>query len=141
MAKVASGSFDPFPGRGVISGSWQSILVCRRERSLTPLGSGSKAFWLTRLQHWSVSILPTPSTTHGSAPRPKRCAVLCVPATCTALTAERRAQACRGALPGQGLTHLFSSGRGLCNARGLRVSGGGADQVCDPAAGQPSPAR
>src|SRR5262249_9397116 len=44
MAKVASGSFDPFPGRGAISGSWQSILVCRRERSLTPLGSGSKAF-------------------------------------------------------------------------------------------------
>ena len=39
----------------------------------------------------------------------------------------RRGQARRGALPGQGLTHLFSSGRGLCNARGLRVSGGGAD--------------
>lgn len=41
------------------------------------------------------------------------------------------------ALPGQGLTHLFSSGRGLCNARGLRVSGGGADQIRDPASGQP----
>src|SRR5215813_4835970 len=27
----------------------------------------------------------------------------------------RRVQACRGALPGPGLTHLFSSGRGLCN--------------------------
>src|SRR5262249_59307657 len=39
--------------------------------------------------------------------------------------------------PGQGLTHLFSSGRGLCNARGLRVSGGGADQIRDPATGQP----
>src|SRR5262249_60432011 len=33
--------------------------------------------------------------------------------------------------------HLFSSGRGLCNARGLRVSGGGADQIRDPATGQP----
>src|SRR5262249_44105233 len=49
----------------------------------------------------------------------------------------RRAQARRGALPGQGLTHLFSSGRGVCNARGLRVSGGGADQIRDPATGQP----
>src|SRR5262245_30876190 len=29
----------------------------------------------------------------------------------------RRAQARRGALPGQGLTHLFSSGRGLCMER------------------------
>src|SRR5262249_50064928 len=46
----------------------------------------------------------------------------------------------RGALPGQGLTHLFSSGRGLCNARGLRVSGGGADQIRDPATGQPDSA-
>src|SRR5262249_36887822 len=45
----------------------------------------------------------------------------------------RRAQARRGALPGQGLTHLFSSGRGVCNARGLRASGGGADQIRDPA--------
>src|SRR5262249_30334287 len=43
------------------------------------------------------------------------------------------------ALPGQGLTHLFSSGRGLCNARGLRISGGGADQIRDPATGQPGP--
>ena len=49
---------------------------------------------------------------------------------------RRRAQARRGALPGQDLTHLFSSGRGLCNARGLRVSGGGADQIRDPATGQ-----
>ena len=49
-------------------------------------------------------------------------AVLCVPATCTALTAWTT-------LPGQGLTHLFSSGRGLCNARGLRVLGSRADQV------------
>src|SRR5262249_52273693 len=49
----------------------------------------------------------------------------------------RRAQARRGALPGQGLTHLFSSGRGVCNARGLRASGGGADQIRDPATGQP----
>src|SRR5262249_37670780 len=40
----------------------------------------------------------------------------------------------------QGLTHLFSSGRGLCNARGLRVSGGGADQIRDPATGQPGSA-
>src|SRR5262249_27579431 len=44
------------------------------------------------------------------------------------------------ARPGQGLTHLFSSGRGLCNARGLRVSGGGADQIRDPATGQPGSA-
>src|SRR6266481_461499 len=52
----------------------------------------------------------------------------------------RRTQARRGALPGQGLTHLFSSGRGLCNARGLRVSGSGADQIRDPATGQPGSA-
>src|SRR5262249_17252623 len=38
------------------------------------------------------------------------------------------------------LTHLFSSGRGLCNAQGLRVSGGGADQIRDPATGQPGSA-
>src|SRR5262249_47591529 len=37
-------------------------------------------------------------------------------------------------------THLFSSGRGLCNARGLPVSGGGADQIRDPATGQPGSA-
>src|SRR5262249_4939585 len=53
---------------------------------------------------------------------------------------HRDRQARRGALPGQGLRHLFSSGRGLCNARGLRVSGGGADQICDRAAGQPGSA-
>src|SRR5262249_50199402 len=53
---------------------------------------------------------------------------------------RRRAQARRGALLGQGLTHLFSSGRGLCNARGLRVSGGGADQIRDPVTGQPGSA-
>src|SRR5262249_10376828 len=52
----------------------------------------------------------------------------------------RRAQARRGALPGQSLTHLFSSGRGLGNARGLRVSGDGADQIRDPATGQPGSA-
>jgi hypothetical protein len=52
-------------------------------------------------------------------------AVRCVLAMC--------AQARRGALPGQSLTHLFPSGRGLCNARGLPVSGGGADQIRDPA--------
>jgi hypothetical protein len=34
----------------------------------------------------------------------------------------------------------FSGGRGLCNARGLRVLGSRADQVCDPATGQPNPA-
>src|SRR5262245_51293255 len=34
----------------------------------------------------------------------------------------------------------FSSGRGLCNARGLRASGGGADQIRDPATGQPGSA-
>ena len=45
----------------------------------------------------------------------------------------------RGALPGQGLTYLLSSGRGLCNARGLRVLGSRADQVCDPAASEPGP--
>src|SRR5258708_32908592 len=33
------------------------------------------------------------------------------------------AQAGCCALPGQGLTHLFPGGRGLCNARGLRVLG------------------
>src|SRR5262245_35387982 len=38
------------------------------------------------------------------------------------------------------LTHLFSRGRGLCNARGLRVSGRGADQIRDPATGQPGSA-
>src|SRR5262249_46039158 len=38
------------------------------------------------------------------------------------------------------LTHLFSRGRSLCNARGLRVSGGGADQIRDPATGQPDSA-
>src|SRR5499426_3626229 len=53
----------------------------------------------------------------------------------------RCAQAGRGALPpGQGLTHLVSSGRGLCNARGLPVSGGGADQIRDPVTGQPGSA-
>ena len=52
----------------------------------------------------------------------------------------RRAQARRGALPAQGLTHLFAGRRGLCNARGLRVLGSRADQVCDPATGQPNPA-
>src|SRR5262249_34358389 len=52
----------------------------------------------------------------------------------------RRAQARCGALPGKGLTHLFSSGRSLCNARGLRVSGGGADQIRDPTTGRPGPA-
>src|SRR5262249_7484860 len=41
---------------------------------------------------------------------------------------------------GKILTHLFSSGRGLCNAQGLRVSGGGADQIRDPATGQPGSA-
>src|SRR5499433_3581555 len=90
----------------------------------------------------------TPAIT--SAPAITRCscstslatsnAVLCVPATCPALTAGTTCSSCRGALPGQGLTHLFSSGRGLCNARGLRVSGGGADQIRDPATGQPGSA-
>jgi len=63
-------------------------------------------------------------------------AVLCVPATCTALTAGTTCSSPSWALPGQGLTHIFSSGRGLCNARGLRVSGDGADQIRDPATGQ-----
>src|SRR5260370_20296213 len=35
---------------------------------------------------------------------------------------------------------MRASGRGLCNARGLRVSGGGADQIRDPATGQPGSA-
>ena len=34
------------------------------------------------------------------------------------------------------LTHLFSSGRALCNAQSLRVSEGGTDEIRDPAAGQ-----
>src|SRR6516162_3609299 len=50
----------------------------------------------------------------------ERCAR--VPATAQPRRLGRRAQARRGALPGQGLTHLFSSGRGLCNARGLPVA-------------------
>ena len=44
----------------------------------------------------------------------------------------RRAQARRGALREQGLTHLYSSGRGLCNVLRLRVSGSRADQIRDP---------
>ena len=36
------------------------------------------------------------------------------------------------------LAHLFPGGRGLCNARNLRVPGGGADQIRDPVACQPS---
>src|SRR6478672_1214426 len=47
-------------------------------------------------------------------------------------------QAGRDALSGQGLAHLFPGGRGLCNARSLRVPGGGADQIRDPVACQPS---
>ena len=41
----------------------------------------------------------------------------------------------------QGHAHLFSSRCSLRHARGLRVSRSGADQVCDPVASQPSPAR
>src|SRR5262249_11621865 len=50
----------------------------------------------------------------------------------------RYAQAGRGALRGQGLAHLFSGRCGLCNARSLRVPRGGADQIRDPVACQPS---
>jgi hypothetical protein len=50
-------------------------------------------------------------------------------------------QARREALPGQSLTYLFSSRCSLRDARGLRVPGSRADQICDPASGQPSPAR
>jgi hypothetical protein len=59
-----------------------------------------------------------------------------VPATCTVPMAGM-AYSSRSL---RDLTHLFSSGRGLCNARGLRVSGGGADQIRDPATGQPGSA-
>src|SRR5262249_17123395 len=52
----------------------------------------------------------------------------------------RRAQARRCTLPGQGLTHLFSSGRSVRHAGGLRVPGSRADQICDPPAGQPGSA-
>ena len=63
---------------------------------------------------------------------------------CVQASAQRRwlgscSQAGRDALSGQGLAHLFPGGRGLCNARSLRVPGGGADQIRDPVAHQPSP--
>ena len=51
------------------------------------------------------------------------------------------AQAGRGTLPGQGLAHLFPGRRGLRQSRGLRVSRSRADQIRDPAAGEPHPAR
>ena len=50
-------------------------------------------------------------------------------------------QAGRDALPRQGFTHLFPGRRGLCNARSLRVPGGGADQIRDPVTRQPSLAK
>jgi Transposase DDE domain group 1 len=53
---------------------------------------------------------------------------------------EWRSQSRRGALSGQGLTHLFPGGRSVRHAGGLRVPGSGADQIRDPAAGQPNPA-
>ena len=40
-------------------------------------------------------------------------------------------------LPMQNLTHLFSSRCSLRDARGLRLPRGGADQIRDPASGQP----
>src|SRR5262247_3001338 len=58
---------------------------------------------------------------------------------------RRRLEGCarpgRATLSRQGHAHLFSSRCSLRHARGLRVSRSGADQVCDPAADQPSPAR
>jgi hypothetical protein len=50
----------------------------------------------------------------------------------------RCAQAHRRAPPGQDLANLFPGGRGLRNARSRRVPGGGADQIRDPVACQPS---
>src|ERR1700730_9217348 len=48
----------------------------------------------------------------------------------------RCAQARRGAISGQRLTHLFSSGRGLRESGSLRVPRSRGDKVCDPASRQ-----
>jgi Transposase DDE domain group 1 len=48
----------------------------------------------------------------------------------------RCAQARRGAISGQHLTHLFSGGRGLRESGSLRVSRSRGDKVCDPASRQ-----
>src|ERR1700731_3759012 len=48
----------------------------------------------------------------------------------------RCAQARRGAISGQHLTHLFSGGRGLRESGSLRVPRSRGDKVCDPASRQ-----
>src|ERR1700716_3561457 len=53
----------------------------------------------------------------------------------------RGAQARRGAISWQRLTHLFSGGRGLRESGSLRVPRSRGDKVCDPVTGEPCPAR
>ena len=51
------------------------------------------------------------------------------------------AEAGRGAVSRQGLTHLFPRRRRLRKPRSLRISGGRTDQICDPSARQSHLAR
>src|ERR1700730_10299598 len=53
----------------------------------------------------------------------------------------RGAQARRGAISWQRLTHLFSGGRGLRDSGSLRVPRSRGDKVCDPVTGEACPAR
>ena len=81
-------------------------------------------------------ITPAPVNTHCfQSVLATSNAVLCVPATCPALAAGTTCSSRSWHPIRASLTHPFSSGRGLCNARSLRVSEGGTDQIRDPAGG------